>query len=163
LWPITTEGLFRSAGEDETPIGNIEPLEFGTCVEAAMWEPHICDHCKDTENLVTLENGGRIQPLGGGLKTPPTPVYVHESCKDAWARGHGGVAIEAVTMRWPSLEKTIRCAKCGKTFEVVGEQGTEPEVRAETVWCPYDNCGQQVEVMWPKGQPFFVRKIPSEM
>jgi hypothetical protein len=128
-----------------------------------MWEPHICDQCKDTENPVTLENGCCIKPWGeGGLKTPPTPVYVHQSCMDAWARGHGGVTFPAVRMRLP-LEKTIRCAKCGKTFEVVGEQGTEPEVRAETVSCPYDNCGQQVEVMWPKGQPLRVREIPSEM
>jgi hypothetical protein len=51
----------------------------------------------------------------------------------------------------------------GEDEVAFGENDPLREVRAETVSCPYDNCGQQVEVMWPKGQPLRVREIPSEM
>jgi hypothetical protein len=60
------------------------------------------------------------------------------------------------------MEKRIRCTKCRRAFEVVGERGTAKEV-FESVMCPYDKCGEPNEVLWPKGMPLFVRKIPSEM
>jgi len=59
-----------------------------------------------------------------------------------------------------SVQKVIRCAKCHKAFEVVGNQGSQSQMRAESVSCPYD-CGESTEVMWPKNQPFFVRAAES--
>ena len=124
-----------------------------------MCQQRICDHCKDPRNTVTPSNGGVIVTQAGGLRA--TLAYVHKSCKEAWAKNHGGTTFDALA--WPSLEKTIRCVKCGKAFEVVGNQGSETQVRAEGIRCPYDDCGEPTEVMWPQNQPFFVRKIPSEI
>jgi hypothetical protein len=124
-----------------------------------MNQPHICDHCKDPKNPVSRDNGGVMVTRVGGQKQ--TLAYVHESCKEAWAQNRGGTTFDGLA--WPSLEKTIRCPKCGKAFEIVGNQGSETQMRAESVGCPYDDCGEPTEVMWPKNQPFFKRKIPSEM
>ena len=126
-----------------------------------MGEVYICSQCKDTGNPVTPSNGGAIVTLEGGLETPLVRAYVHKACKDAWARGHGGVTFDALT--WPCSERRIRCARCGKAFEVVGDQGSGGEMRVEAVPCPYDNCGEPARVAWPKKQPLLVRKIPSEM
>jgi DNA-directed RNA polymerase subunit RPC12/RpoP len=60
-----------------------------------------------------------------------------------------------------SVKRTIRCAKCHKAFEVVGNQGSQTQTRDESVTCPY--CSEPTEVKWPKNQTFFIRKIPSEM
>jgi|HubBroStandDraft_4_1064222.scaffolds.fasta_scaffold04817_6 hypothetical protein len=60
------------------------------------------------------------------------------------------------------MEKRVRCTKCNKQFEVVGERGTARE-DWDKVTCPYDECGEPNEVMWPIGQSFLVRKIPSQM
>jgi hypothetical protein len=119
----------------------------------------ICDHCGDPRNPVTANNGGVIITQVGGQKR--TLAYVHKSCREAWAQKHGGTTFDAIT--WPGLEKTVHCPKCGKAFEVVGNQDSEKKMRAEAVSCPYDSCGEPTEVMWPKHQPFFVRKVPSEM
>ena len=59
------------------------------------------------------------------------------------------------------MEKRIRCRKCSKAFELVGERGTAKEVK-QSVICPYD-CGELNEVMWPIDRAPIIRKIPSEM
>jgi len=123
-----------------------------------MNESHICDHCKDPRNLVTRNNGDIIVSRAGGQKR--TVAYVHESCKEGWGQNHSGTTFDALT--YPTLEKKIRCTKCGKEFEIVGSQGNEKEMRTIVVSCPCDNCGQFIEVRWPKNQKAFVRKIPSE-
>jgi hypothetical protein len=120
---------------------------------------HLCDHCKDSKNSVTAINGGVIVGRLGGIKT--TLAYVHQSCKEAWAKNRGGTTFHA--LQWPSLEKAMQCSKCGKAFEIVGSRGNETEERAEGIRCPYDDCGEPTEVTWPKNQPFFVRGIPSEV
>jgi phage FluMu protein Com len=58
------------------------------------------------------------------------------------------------------MKKTVRCTKCCKAFEVVGEHGNAKEF-PEGVTCPY--CSEPNEVSWPMGIPFFVRKVPSQM
>jgi hypothetical protein len=55
------------------------------------------------------------------------------------------------------MEKIIRCAKCLSEFKLVGNQGSQSEMRDERVDCPF--CGEPREVKWPKNQPF--RKIPQ--
>ena len=55
------------------------------------------------------------------------------------------------------MEKIVRCTKCKKPFEAVG-QGTMKEV-AEGVTCPY--CHEPNEVMWPMDGAVFGRAIPA--
>jgi hypothetical protein len=55
------------------------------------------------------------------------------------------------------MEKIVRCTKCKKPFEAVG-QGTMKEV-AEGVTCPY--CDEPNEVMWPMDGAVFGRAIPA--
>ena len=58
------------------------------------------------------------------------------------------------------MEKTVRCTKCKKAFEVVGSNDRSKEV-SQGVTCPY--CQEPNEVDWPMAAGFFVRKIPAEM
>jgi hypothetical protein len=76
------------------------------------------------------------------------------------AARRGGEQIEREVN--PHMEKRVRCNKCDKAFEVVGERGTMKEV-PQSVTCPYDGCEEKNEVTWPMDKPFLVRKIPSEM
>jgi hypothetical protein len=85
---------------------------------------HLCDHCKDSKNPVTAINGGVIVGRLGGIKT--TLAYVHQSCKEAWAKNRGGTNFHA--LQWPSLEKAMQCSKCGKAFEIFESPGgTRPK------------------------------------
>jgi hypothetical protein len=60
------------------------------------------------------------------------------------------------------MEKRVVCKKCNKVFEVVGERGNMKEV-TQSVTCPYDNCGETNELLWPVGMRFFVRLVPVQM
>ena len=55
------------------------------------------------------------------------------------------------------MEKTVRCTKCNKVFEVVGAHSNTKEV-PQGVTCPY--CQEPNEVGWPMAAALFVRKIP---
>ena len=57
-----------------------------------------------------------------------------------------------------SLEKTIRCPTCKKSFEVTGEVG--PEKRPLRFGCPY--CEASVVVQWPVSGIVFIRYSPEE-
>ncbi len=56
------------------------------------------------------------------------------------------------------MEKRVRCSKCGKSFEVVGNKGNTTEV-PQSVTCPYDDCHETNELWWPLDMPFLVRRI----
>jgi len=60
------------------------------------------------------------------------------------------------------VQKTIRCKKCHRAFEGVGERGDSKLVDTR-VTCPYDDCHEETEILWPLESPCFVRMIPSEM
>jgi hypothetical protein len=60
------------------------------------------------------------------------------------------------------MEKTVRCTKCLKRFEVIGQVGRGTLV-SQPVTCPYDECNEPNEVSWPMDRGFFIRKIPSQM
>jgi DNA-directed RNA polymerase subunit RPC12/RpoP len=126
-----------------------------------MQELLICDECEDPKIPVTPQNGGPIGEQRGGVNV--FLAYVHESCRDAWARRQGGAAFGSLTWSWPGIVREVRCPGCGKAFEVVGNQGSETDMQTETVRCPYDGCDAPSEITWPKGQPKFVRTIPSQM
>ena len=55
---------------------------------------HLCDYCKDTKNPVTPSNGVTIDTLAGGQKI--MLAYVHDSCKEAWAKKRGGTTVEGL-------------------------------------------------------------------
>jgi hypothetical protein len=120
---------------------------------------HICDHCKDEQNLVTPTNGGVIIVRSGSQKK--TLAYVHNSCQQAWAQDHGAVTLDKLGS--VNLEKTIQCARCGRVLEVSGNQKSDNERGVKDVSCPYDDCGEPAKVRWPEDQPLFVRIIRSEM
>jgi hypothetical protein len=61
-----------------------------------------------------------------------------------------------------SLEETITCSKCGKKFEVVGEDNGNRRKWHE-VPCPYLPCIAITKFLWPDAANFLRRKIPSEM
>ena len=119
---------------------------------------HICDHCKDDQNPVTPTNGGVIVVRSGSQKR--TLAYVHNSCQQAWAQDHGAVTLDKLGSL--NLEKTIECSRCGRLFEISGNQKSDKERRVKEVSCPYDDCGEPATTRWPKDQPLFVRRINSE-
>ena len=69
------------------------------------------------------------------------------------------------------MQKTLRCIRCHGAFEVVGPRGADSMLLAQPVIpyatvsidCPYDDCDETTEILWPLGCPFSVRKIPSDI
>jgi DNA-directed RNA polymerase subunit RPC12/RpoP len=62
-------------------------------------------------------------------------------------------------MEKKSLEVTIECARCKKSFEVEGEDSLQK--RPIEFGCPY--CKSPIRLEWPANGIIFVRYIPEEM
>ena len=58
-----------------------------------MIQPMICDHCKNPENPLTLDNSQELfQRDAEGKKIPGT--FVHRTCAEQWAMEHTGIIVE---------------------------------------------------------------------
>ena len=60
------------------------------------------------------------------------------------------------------MQKTIRCKKCYREFEVVGDYGTSKPVE-QSVTCPYEDCYEPNEMIWPVESLFSVIKNPYKI
>ncbi len=90
----------------------------------------------------------------GGIRR--TAAYVHESCKEAWAKGHDGAVFDALP--WFSLEKIVHCQKCGglsKLSEIKEAKGNAERVRR----LPYEGCGEVTEVILAQNQRFLCEEF----
>ena len=56
------------------------------------------------------------------------------------------------------MEKQVRCTKCSRVFKVIGNRGNMKE-DYDRVTCPYPDCKEPNEVLWPKDMPFKVEML----